>query len=422
MATSSRTCATRFAGSRRTPGFTLLALVTLALGIGANTALFSVVHAVLLKPLPFAEPERLSAVWSRHTSTERYPFSLPEFCDYRDRNRTLEAFAGFANWSGILGGDGAAERLPGLRVSGNFFDMLGAAAGGRPDARPGRRHPGEREGRGAGPRPLAAALRRRSRRGGAPVTLNGEAFTVVGVLGRDFLFPVRDIELAIPLAPDQDPWRHNRESTNFIRVIGRVRAGVTPARSAAELDGIGRAAAAGVPGQLRAQEGVLVVPYREELTRSFRQTLSMLLAAVALLLLIACAEPREPHAGAGHAPAARSWPSAGPWARARAGSRGSCWSRAASWPSAGAALGVAARRVGRARSRGAEPDRDAAGPGDRHQPPRAALHARGRGRSRGARLRAVAGLARGARGPERGPASPRAAAARAAPTAAARGG
>ena len=97
----------------RTPGFTLLALVTLALGIGANTALFSVVHAVLLKPLPFAEPDRLYWVWSRHTSTDRYPFSLPEFCDYRDRNRTLGALAGFANWTGNLAGEGTTERIPG---------------------------------------------------------------------------------------------------------------------------------------------------------------------------------------------------------------------------------------------------------------------------------------------------------------------
>jgi hypothetical protein len=102
----------------RTPGFTLLALVTLALGIGANTALFSVVHAVLLKPLPFAEPDQLYWVWSRHTSTDRYPFSLPEFCDYRDRNRTLGALAGFANWTGNLAGEGTTERIPGLRVPG----------------------------------------------------------------------------------------------------------------------------------------------------------------------------------------------------------------------------------------------------------------------------------------------------------------
>ena len=101
----------------KTPGFTLVALVTLALGIGANTALFSVVYAVLLRALPFEEPERLYWMWSRHTSTDRYPFQLPEFCDYREQNKTLDALAGFAGWSGTVTGDGPAERLPGLRVS-----------------------------------------------------------------------------------------------------------------------------------------------------------------------------------------------------------------------------------------------------------------------------------------------------------------
>ena len=90
----------RYAARRlaRTPGFTLVALVTLALGIGANTAIFSVVHGVLLRPLPFQDPDRLYFLWSRHTSTDRYPIQLPEFCDYRDQNRTLESVAGFGNW------------------------------------------------------------------------------------------------------------------------------------------------------------------------------------------------------------------------------------------------------------------------------------------------------------------------------------
>ena len=106
------------------------------------------VHAVLLQALPFKDPERLYWIWSRHTSTDRYPFQLPEFCDYRDQNRTLEAVAGFANWSANLTGDGPAERLAGLRVSDNFFDLLGTpAAVGRP-LRAGGRHAREREGGG----------------------------------------------------------------------------------------------------------------------------------------------------------------------------------------------------------------------------------------------------------------------------------
>ena len=273
----------------RTPGFTLLALVTLALGIGANTALFSVVHAVLLKPLPFAEPDRLYWVWSRHTSTDRYPFSLPEFCDYRDRNRTLGALAGFANWTGNLAGEGTTERIPGLRVSGNFFEMLGVAPTLGRTLRAADDEPGREK-----VVVLSHGLWQRRFGGdaavvGRSVTLNGESFAVVGVLSRDFLFPIRDIDLAIPLAPEQDPWRHDRESTNFIRMIGRVHPGTGAAQVTADLEATGRRLQQDFPGSYARKKGVLVVPYKEELTRNVSRTLSMLTAAVALLLLIACA-------------------------------------------------------------------------------------------------------------------------------------
>jgi predicted permease len=272
-----------------TPGFTLLALVTLALGIGANTALYSVLYAVLLKPLPFSEPERLYWVYSRHTSTDRYPFSLPEFCDYRDRTRTLEGFAGFTNWSGNLGGDEHTERIPGLRVSANLFEVLGVAAAlgrtlGPPDDIPGNEkvvvlsHGLWQRRFGGDPKVV-----------GRPLTLNGDSFTVVGVMAPEFLFPLRDIDLAIPLAPDQDPWRYDRESTNFIRVVARARAGTSREQVTAELDGIGRRLQEEFPRSYARKKGVLVSPYREELTRSFSGALWMLAAAVALLLLIACA-------------------------------------------------------------------------------------------------------------------------------------
>jgi predicted permease len=274
---------------RRSPGFTAVALATLALGIGTNTALFSLVHAVLLQPLPFSRPERLFAVHSRHASTDRYPFSLPEFCDYRDQSRTLLALAGAASWSGNLGGAGLAERIPGLRVTGNFFEMMGAGPQlGRlfvaADDQPGRERVVV----------LSHGLWHR-RFGGDPgvvgraVTLNGDAYTVVGVLGADFAFPLRDIDLAIPLAPEQDPWRHNRESTNFLRVLARARDGADAERITADLEEIGRRLQQEFPGTYARKKGVLVVPYREELTRNVSRPLFMLMAAVLLLLLIACA-------------------------------------------------------------------------------------------------------------------------------------
>ncbi len=273
----------------KTPGFTVVALVTLALGIGANTALFSVVHAVLLRALPFEEPGRLFWVWSRHTSTDRYPFQVPEFCDYRDQSRTLDALAGFANWSTNLTGEGPAERLAGLRVSDNFFALLGTGAARGRTLRPGDDTPGNEK-----VVVLSHGLWQR-RFGGDPeivgsrLTLNGEPFSVVGILPREFFFPIRDIELAVPLAPDKDPWRHNRDTTNFIRILGRAREGVSRAQVTDDLDAIAARLQKEFPKSYARKKGVMAVPYQEELTRNFRQALFVLLAAVALLLLIACA-------------------------------------------------------------------------------------------------------------------------------------
>ncbi len=273
----------------KTPGFTIVALVTLALGIGANTALFSVVHAVLLQALPFKDPERLYWIWSRHTSTDRYPFQLPEFCDYRDQNRTMEAVAGLANWNANLTGDGAAERLAGLRVSDNFFDILGTPAAVGRSLQPGDDTPGNEK-----VAVLAYGLWQR-RFGGDPavvgsrLTLNGEAFTVVGVLPRSFFFPIRNVEFAVPLAPDKDPWRQNRESTSFLRILGRAREGASRAQIEDDWNAIAARLQKEFPEGYARKKGVRANPYHEELTGNFRQALWMLLGAVALLLLIACA-------------------------------------------------------------------------------------------------------------------------------------
>jgi putative ABC transport system permease protein len=276
-------------GLRRSRGFTAVALLSLALGIGANTALFSLLHGVLLRELPFREPERLFSVWSRHTSTDRYPFQLPEFCDYREQNRTLEALAGVANWNANLTGDGPAERLPGLRVSGYLFELLGVRALLGRTLRAADDTPGQEK-----VVVLSHGVWRRRFGGDAAIvgrslTLNGEPFTVVGVLPAGFLYPLPGIELAIPLAPEKDPWRHNRDSTNFLRLVGRARPGASRAQVADDLEAIARRMQQEFPQSYTRKKGVLVVPLKDELTRGFGATLWLLLAAVLLLLLIACA-------------------------------------------------------------------------------------------------------------------------------------
>jgi putative ABC transport system permease protein len=124
---------------------------------------------------------------------------------------------------------------------------------------------------------------------GRSLVLNGEAFGIVGVLEREFIPPVRDVEVFVPLAPDQDPWRRNRASTSFMRGIARVRPGVSREQVQSDLDGIAGQLQQEFPDSYARKKGVLVVPYREEMTRLFSNALLMLQAAVGLLLIIACA-------------------------------------------------------------------------------------------------------------------------------------
>jgi putative ABC transport system permease protein len=113
---------------RRQPCFTLTVVITLALGIGANTAIFSVVNAVLLRELPLKKPEEVMWVWSTRTDRDKAPFTLPDFLDYRDQNQTVEQIAAFCNVGLNLTGSEKTERLQAMRVSANLFELLGVDA------------------------------------------------------------------------------------------------------------------------------------------------------------------------------------------------------------------------------------------------------------------------------------------------------
>src|SRR5688500_1532620 len=109
----------------RAPLFAATVVATIALAIGANTAVFTVTNAVLLNPLPFHAPDRLVWIASITRDQPNFPFSLPEFLDYRDEVRRLDALVAFASWNAIIAGTGPAERLQGIRISSNAFDVLG---------------------------------------------------------------------------------------------------------------------------------------------------------------------------------------------------------------------------------------------------------------------------------------------------------
>src|SRR5882672_3559252 len=171
---------------RKTPAFTAGAVVTVALTVGATTAIFSVVYSVLLRQLPYRNVEQVFWIWSDQPGRDRTPFNVPDFIDYRDSVRTLSGFAGFFAYSANLSDEAAAERVQGLRATGNLFDVLGARARIGRVLQPGDERPGAE-------RVVVLTEPFWLRRfGGDPalvgraIRLNGEEHTVVGVLAAGF--------------------------------------------------------------------------------------------------------------------------------------------------------------------------------------------------------------------------------------------
>ena len=270
---------------RRSPGFALMATLTLALGIGVNTAIFSLVEAVLVRELPYAQADRLVWAWSVRPENEG-PFNVADFIEYRDRNRSLASIAAFAETTAILTGVGDPVRLRGLRASANMFHTLGAAAllGRTLEPRDDR----------ADASPVAvithAMWRERlsSDRNviGRTLLLNGAPFEVVGVLQPTFLFPRATPDFVMPLAVDQDPARSRRNSINLLRVIGRLNPGTGIGEAQADLTGIAQQLRRDYPLSNALKLGVHVVPLREAVLGAARDSLGIVVVAVSLLLLV----------------------------------------------------------------------------------------------------------------------------------------
>ena len=271
----------------KSPGFTSLVVLTLALGIGANAAIFSVVHAVLMRPLPYPGSERLVRIWEtfehgRGTGT----VSLPNFRDWREGSEAFESLAAYGYGSVNLQGDGQPERLASLDATGELFSLL--------KVRPllGRTfQPGEDAIAVAPVAVISEGLWRR-RFGADPavlgrsINLDGQSTTIVGVMGSHFVFPPSSgsIELWRPLKPDPKLER----GSHMLRVVGRLRDGATLEQADSELSAIAAHLAEQYPSD-QAGRGVLLKPLHEAVVGSVRPTLLMLLGAVGLVLLIACA-------------------------------------------------------------------------------------------------------------------------------------
>ena len=273
---------------RRTPGFTLAAVLTLASGIGANTLLFMVVDAVLLRSLPFHDSERIVSVSLVTRDTPKYPFSIPDFLEYRRETRSLTDMAAVAGANASLTGSGDAERLQGVRASGNLFPMLGV------DAALGRTLLPEDDHRQAAVVVLTDGLWRRrfgSDRGvlGRSIVLNGAPYEVVGILPPRFRLMVQSAEFAIPLAAEHDPARADRRAMAVLRVVARLAPGATVDQAGAEMTAMARRLQKQYPDSNATKQGVSVTPYRDDVVGPVRPVLLTLFGAVTCVFLIGCA-------------------------------------------------------------------------------------------------------------------------------------
>ena len=270
---------------RREPIFTVGVIAVLTLAIGANTAMFTLVNAVLIRALPLRDPARLVTFSIVRPGTDRQPLSLPDLADFRTQTRTLDRIASVFGWSANLTGSGDAERLEGMRVSDDYFEITGS------EVELGR---GLKAG-DAGERLAVISHGMWQRRfGGAvdvsgrTILLNNEAFTIVGVLRPDFISLVRNPDVIVPYSPASDPRRANR-AQGFLRVIARLKGGVTVAQAADDLDAIRRRLRDEYPDSHGTDTAVRLVPLHQEVSGRAAPMLRMLLAAVALVLLVACA-------------------------------------------------------------------------------------------------------------------------------------
>ena len=178
----------------RAPGFSLFAILSVGVAVGAATAMFSLVHAVLLRAMPFADPDRLVWMYNARSERDRAPFSIADLEDYQRDGTSLDGLAAFTNWTANLTGAGDAERLEGTRVSGDFFQVLGTSA------TLGRVLAAEDAASDAKVAVLTSRLWKARFNGdptlvGRPILLNGSAYEVVGVLPDTFVFPFRDAQV-----------------------------------------------------------------------------------------------------------------------------------------------------------------------------------------------------------------------------------
>lgn len=276
---------------RRGPGFTLVAVLTLALGIGTSTALFTVVRSALLRPLPYDNPEQLVHLWETRERNEfrRSENSLPNYTDLDEWNESFSGMSGYNTPTVFLWNGHAQERLQGGRVTASFFPLLGAAPMLGRGFRPAEDRAGE-------PPVVILSYRFWARQyGGSPdalgetLSIDGVGRTVVGVMPRGFNFaPAGEIDIWTPLGLEADSPRAVRRNFRWLRSVARLRPGTGVSQAQAEMSALAARLADLHPAE---DEGldIAVVPLEEEIVGEVRPVLLSLLGAAGVLLLIACA-------------------------------------------------------------------------------------------------------------------------------------
>ena len=272
----------------RSPGFTLIAVLTLALGIGANSAIFSVVNAVLLRSLPYAEPDRLVRLFNVRDESDQFPVAPPNYFDFREQRQLFSGVAAYDQRSNFtLTGVGEPQRVTGAEISAELFDVLGV----RPVLGRGLR-PGENE-PGAGDVVVLSHGAWQQYFGGDPgvigrtISLDGATRTVVGVMPAGFDFP-EEARLWTPLVYDGGFRDDSNRGSHYLSVVARLQPDVTTERAAEEMETLGDRIATEYGGPAT-NSSATAMGFQEVLVGDIRPALLVLLGAVGLVLLIACA-------------------------------------------------------------------------------------------------------------------------------------
>ncbi len=271
---------------RKNPGFTALAVITLALGIGANTAIFSNVNALLLRPFPFPDLDRVAVVYETipKQNATHLRAAPANFRDWTEQNKTFEHLAAIRGWDANLTGEGVAERVEGYQVSADFFSLLGISPQlGRQIGSADFEH-------GTAPVVVISHGLWQRHLGSDPhivgrsLLLNGQKFSVIGVASPDFDFPAgAETWTPVDLGSQTGADREN----HYLRVIGRVKAGTPISQAQADIQSVADRLAQQLPNT-NAGHGVRVVGLVEDLTFGTRQFVLVLMGAAVFVLLLAC--------------------------------------------------------------------------------------------------------------------------------------